>query len=60
MNFELRADNAHEFGLTELQQSDENIRAGWGGCSQCSCQAFMGNNTDAPCENCFHGYHFHS
>lgn len=59
MNFELRSDQAGEPGTTVPELLDDEVRAGWGGCSQCGCQAFMGSNTDAVCENCFHGYHFH-
>jgi hypothetical protein len=36
--------------------SDEE-RCGYGACSQCSCQAYMGSGD--LCGNCHHNYSFH-
>lgn len=43
---------------TEAKVLREEERAGYGACSQCSCQAFMGSGD--LCDNCHHNYSFHS
>lgn len=41
----------------ENKRPSHEHRCGWGACSQCECQAFMGNGT--LCGNCNHNFDFH-
>ena len=44
-------------GTAEAQPLREEERCGYGACSQCSCQAYMGSGD--LCGNCHHNYSFH-
>jgi hypothetical protein len=47
--------DAVEVGFGELAVVDPH--AGFGACSKCSCQSYMGSGD--LCENCQHNYSFH-
>jgi hypothetical protein len=40
-----------------MDETYEKLRAGYGSCSRCHCQAYEGN--DVVCRNCGHAYDDH-
>jgi hypothetical protein len=49
-----------ETGRIEIGYGESAVlepRSGYGACSKCSCQAYMGSGD--LCENCQHNYSFH-
>jgi hypothetical protein len=54
-------DAEHEIGFCRVADAVDSkckpARAGWGHCSACECEHFMGN--DELCGNCHHNYSLH-
>jgi hypothetical protein len=44
-------------GHAQDRPAEAEPRCGYGACSQCSCQGFMGSGD--LCDNCHHNYSFH-